>query len=115
VRPWIGVDLDGTLAVYDKWEGPTIIGPPVPRMVERVLAWREEGWQVKIFTARVADAKERHEAHPAIEAWCREHLGEVLPITCEKDMGMVELWDDRCVQVRKNTGEPIGRSTRGLS
>jgi hypothetical protein len=31
-----------------------------------------------------------------------------------KDYGMHELWDDRAVQVEKNTGRAIGRSTRGL-
>lgn len=31
-------------------------------------------------------------------------LGRVLIITNEKDYGMIELWDDRCVQVEINTG-----------
>jgi len=39
MNPWIGVDLDGTLAVYDGWRGPEHIGPPVPAMVERVKRW----------------------------------------------------------------------------
>lgn len=29
--------------------------------------------------------------------------------------GMIELWDDRAVQVRANTGQPVGESTRGLA
>lgn len=40
-----------------------------------------------------------------IEEWCRKHIGEVLPVVCTKDFGMVELWDDRCVQVIPNTGK----------
>jgi hypothetical protein len=33
-----------------------------------------------------------------------------LPVTCEKDMAMVEFWDDKAVQVIPNTGEPVGRT-----
>jgi len=39
-RPWIGVDLDGTLAHYDGWKGPTHIGAPIHKMVQRVRAGR---------------------------------------------------------------------------
>lgn len=49
-----------------------------------------------------------------IERWCLEHIGIVLPVTNVKDYGMIELWDDRAVQVIPNTGEPAGRSTMGL-
>jgi hypothetical protein len=113
---WIGVDLDGTLAHYEGWQGPEHIGPPVPRMVDRVKAWRSEGWTVKIFTARVStpDEKEAIRVISAIRAWCYQHLGEYLPITNVKDYGMVELWDDRAVQVEQNTGVAVGHSTRNL-
>jgi hypothetical protein len=30
-----------------------------------------------------------------------------IPITCCKDRGMIELWDDRAVQVIENTGERV--------
>lgn len=30
---WIGVDLDGILAHYDKWISATYIGEPIPEMV----------------------------------------------------------------------------------
>lgn len=115
---WIGVDLDGTLAEYDRWRGEAHIGAPIPAMVERVKRWRAEGREVRIFTARVThdglNTREMVEVRGYIERWCAEHLGEVLPITNVKDYGMVELWDDRCVQVEPNTGALIGRSTRGL-
>lgn len=32
---WIGVDLDATLAHYDRWTGGAI-GEPIPTMVARV-------------------------------------------------------------------------------
>lgn len=130
---WIGVDLDGTIAEYTGCQGAAHIGNPVPAMVERVKRWLAEGRTVKIFTARVSfpdipligksmdvvDAAgrkfEADMAREAIKLWCKEHIGVELEITNEKDYGMIELWDDRAVQVEPNTGRPIGHSTRGLS
>lgn len=105
---WIGVDLDGTLAMYQGWQGIASIGAPVPAMVERVRQWVSEGRDVRIFTARVGPGSRTPEELPAtiqaIEDWCINYIGAVLPITATKDFGMVELWDDRCVQVEPNTG-----------
>lgn len=50
---WIGVDLDGCLAVYHGWEGAELIGDPVPDMLERVKNWIAEDYDVRIFTARI--------------------------------------------------------------
>jgi hypothetical protein len=130
MNAWIGVDLDGTLAHYEDFKGPEQIGEPIPLMVERVKLWLTEGREVRIFTARVwplGTAEDRldslnvgnprlvdaFKARSAIEKWCLKHLGTVLPVTCTKDYGMLELWDDRAVQVKINTGEPVGFSTRG--
>ena len=113
---WRGVDLDGTLAYYDGWKGAHHIGEPVPKMLERVLRWLEAGHQVAIVTARVAYRSEYDDPHEvdtvrqAIEAWCKKHLGQVIPITNEKDYGMFELWDDRAIQVIPNTGERVDGS-----
>ena len=105
MQGWIGVDLDGTLAHYDEWDGVDHIGAPIAPMVKRVKAWLEQGIEVRIFTARVGGTPEQAAtARPHIERWCREHLGEVLPVTATKDFGMYELWDDRVVQVERNTG-----------
>jgi hypothetical protein len=117
---WIGVDLDGTLAFYNGWKGETEIGPPVPRMVERVKGWLAEGKEVRIVTARVAHAARNldgtlHDPSAvvrAIQAWCLEHIGQMLPVTNAKDFGMIELWDDRAVQVIPNTGIPVDPRVR---
>jgi len=107
---WIGVDLDGTLAEYNGWVSPTYIGPPIHKMVNRVKQWLDEGRDVRIFTARASliSAMENNadiqDIHDAIHRWCRRWIGQIIPITCEKDMHMEELWDDRCVQVVLNTG-----------
>lgn len=51
---WYGFDLDGTLAVYDKWEGIDHIGEPVKPMVDLIKRMHAEGKVVKIVTARVS-------------------------------------------------------------
>lgn len=114
---WIGVDLDGTLAHYDGWVSTEHIGEPIQPMLDRVKKWIADGKTVKIFTARMhghgmpiflpdggtipADVR------TPIELWCMKHIGKCLPVTNAKDFGMIELWDDRCVQVESNTGIPV--------
>jgi hypothetical protein len=105
---WIGVDLDGTLARYDGWKGPEHIGEPIPAMLERVKTWLFLHKDVRIFTARVSSNNpEKDISIKVIRKWCKEHIGQELPITAEKDYGMIELWDDRCTQVIKNDGTAL--------
>src|ERR1700761_8326794 len=100
---WIGVDLDGKLAKYDRWIGPHHIGEPIPKMVERVKKWLSQSRDVRIFTARASDPDPR--VIKTIQSWCLLHIGQELPVTNVKDYEMIELWDDRAVQVIPNTGE----------
>ncbi len=107
---WHGVDLDGTLAEYHGWKGVDHIGPPVPAMVERVRAWLEAGEGVKVVTARVCGPQDGYSVAAIgamIRAWTREHVGVPLEVTCSKDFQMIDLWDDRCVQVEPNTGRRV--------
>jgi hypothetical protein len=116
---WVGIDLDGTLA---EWHGDvTTIGQPIPLMVKRVQKLLKAGVEVRIFTARVYEGPERSEVSVAdksfvegqrtlITAWCIVHLGKILPITCTKDFLMVQMWDDRAVQVEPNTGRILGKA-----
>lgn len=103
VSGWIGVDLDGTLAQYNGWRGPDIIGDPIPAMLDRVKAWIAQGTTVKIFTARACVPEQ---VQP-IRDWLEKHGIGGLEITNVKDFGMIELWDDRCIQVYPNSGRPI--------
>lgn len=109
--PWIGVDLDGTLAQYDGWKGVDHIGEPVPAMLKRVKDWLTFGHTVKIFTARVSprtsDFYTRVKSREAITLWLLKHGLPDLEVVSEKDLNMTELWDDRCVQVLPNTGHPL--------
>ena len=100
---WIGVDLDGTLAKHTGWKGITHIGDPIPAMVARVRRWVGRGKKVKIFTARADDEK----AVTAIKKWLKKHELPDLEVTNLKDQKMIEFWDDRAVQVQKNTGKRV--------
>lgn len=101
-KGWIGVDLDGTLARYDHWRGTQHIGEPIQPMVERVKQWLKNGYEVRIMTARAKDATP--EDIEVIKNWSESVFGIRLPVTNEKDMAMVALYDDRAIQVLKNTG-----------
>jgi hypothetical protein len=99
-QPWVGVDLDGTLAEATPWQGMAHIGPPVPLMMRRVRLWLEKGLRVKILTARAGDAQ----GLAATKAWLKAQGLPDLEVTDRKDFGMIELWDDRAIQVVQNTG-----------
>lgn len=101
---WIGCDLDATLAEYHGWNDGKI-GKPIPKMLERVKKWIADGQEVRIMTARAAT--EDSDGIKRIEDWLEENDIGDLTITNEKDFEMIELWDDRCVQIVKNTGERV--------
>lgn len=103
---YVAVDLDKTLAKESKFAGPTVIGPPIPAMVERVKKMLADGEDVRIFTARIANDKSGA-ARKAIEEWCKKYIGEVLPVTDLKDGGMKVLYDDKARQVEANTGRLV--------
>ncbi|MGV1835219.1 hypothetical protein ACQZ6C_10695 [Rhizobium rhizogenes] len=107
---WIGVDLDGTLAKYDEWRGLTHIGEPIFPMVQRIRIWLNEGKEVRIFTARMADP-DAHLFVDALHDWLYVLNIGPLGATNVKDFQMIELWDDRAVQVIPNTGMRADGST----
>lgn len=101
---WIGVDLDGTLAAYGGWVSPEHIGEPIPRMMNRVHEWLSEGKTVKIMTARVSHNDNPERDVSIIQDWLEKHGLPRLEVTCRKDFGMIELWDDRAIGIIHNTG-----------
>lgn len=101
---WIGVDLDGTLSHYVSGQGVNHIGKPIEEMLQRVKNWLKEKQDVRIFTARISRSVEAAYQTDIIEEWCIIHIGQILPITCKKDLAMIVLYDDRAVGVERNTG-----------
>ena len=79
--------------------------------MERVNVWLEGGFTVKIFTARVS-GEHAEEERTHIKHWLAKHGLPDLEITCIKDHDMLELYDDRAIQVIKNTGQLVEFSTR---
>lgn len=98
--PWYGVDLDGTLAVWNDTSTLGRIGDPIPVMVDMVRRMVDNGIQVKIFTARACDPAQI----PKIQAWMNQNGLPGLEITNVKDYYMERLYDDRAIRVERNTG-----------
>jgi hypothetical protein len=113
------VDLDGTLAHFEKWEGPTIIGNPVPKMVQKVKGWLDNGDEVKVFTSRIypnaiyTKPEECEAAKKAIEDWCVKYIGLKLDVTYEKGLFQIG-FDDRMEHIVPNTGETTEERLLGL-
>lgn len=88
----IAVDLDNTLAVADSGQfSPSVIGPPIPKMLSKVKQMIADGHKVLIFTARANDP----ENVPYVQAWCKEHLGLILPVTNVKTPEIDVIIDDK--------------------
>ena len=112
--PWVGFDLDSTLAMgLDDYSDPTVIGEPVPAMVELAKRYLASGMTVKVFTARVSDKARAGEIKAAIRAWTLKHIGTELESTCEKDPGLQEYFDDKAVGVTPDTGAVKTASMKG--
>lgn len=101
---WYGVDLDSTIAYYDKFRGMKHIGKPIMgQALARVKQWLREGKTVKIFTARARSKV----AVAAIQRFCEKVFGKKLEVTDRKDEHMVQGLDDRMTGVEPNTGKII--------
>ncbi len=107
MKHWLGIDLDGTLAHFDKWEDIYTIGKPLQIMKDLIMSLHNQGIRIKIFTARVGEGDV---AIPPIKQWLKKNGLPDLEITNVKDMYCIEIWDDRAVQIEHNTGRLLGQS-----
>jgi hypothetical protein len=108
---WIGIDLDGTLA--DDPPGmmrgkATDIGPPLRPMIDIVRRLVQDGWDVRVFTARVSEPTHLNtpveDIVQAIWEWTEEHIGKRLPVTNIKSHGLIVFLDDRALNAIRNRG-----------
>ena len=130
---WIAVDMDGTFLKYNGWVSWCTFGEPIQPMVDRMLRWiHADKKDVRIFTARVGlpvafhtdgrpfyDRIKRHECKKTGEKFSDAMMVEAiwdhieplglprLRVQCYKDVGTMEIWDDRCVQVVPNEGVTV--------
>jgi len=104
MKPWIGVDFDGTLVTHCF----PAIGAPCWPMIDRVKIFLNEGMDVKIFTAQVSRDGEfgtADQRRKIIQDWCETVGLPRLEVTAVKDFYMIALYDDRAIPVIKNTGQ----------
>jgi len=86
------VDLDGVLASYDGWKGPTVIGEPLSGAVDFVRELAEK-FEVVVHTTRA----NTDEGRAAIEAWLQEHGFTGVSDLVGKPMAVAYV-DDRSVR-----------------
>lgn len=105
------VDFDRTLAHYESWaKNGSDLGAPIEPMLDRVKYWLAKGEDVRIFTARAAHNNPRRESDMAkIQDWCRQYVGEALPVQNWKDFSTKAIWDDLAYSVEPNTGRVVRR------
>lgn len=112
---WVGFDLDGTLATYDKWRGWDHVGEPVPAMILLVKTLLMKKIDCRILTARASKVSlarnnlQLAQMEKVIQDWTEKHIGVRLPVMTEKDCYLLALVDDKAVQVEMNTGKIIGK------
>jgi hypothetical protein len=100
---YIGCDLDETLCEYDDgMAGLYQIGKPIPEMMDRIRQHLADGYEVRIFTARVnvMDGWDHERQRKLIEDWTEEQFGQKLQVTNEKTFQMIFFYDDRAVAVK---------------
>jgi len=100
------IDLDGTLAYYERWGGIGDIGEPIPIMKKWVLFWIKNGIKIKIFTARAGDKKKI----PPIKKWLLLNGFPPLEITNIKGLDCDIIFDNIAKEVINNTGIIVDRT-----
>lgn len=94
----VAIDLDGTLAQYDTWQGEEVIGEPIPGALEFLRALYDRGYVIYIFSARAITELGRQ----AIWRWLRKYGLEALieDVTWEKLYRFYRIVDDRAITFR---------------
>ena len=112
-QPWFGFDLDGTLSFHPS-PGTVDAGLGLPikgEAYDMFIKYCMGSERVKIVTARAYMANpDRDKEIASIHEWLKEHCPKPchdLEITSEKDYLMIKLYDDRAVQVIRDTGEIV--------
>lgn len=100
------VDLDGTLAYYERWGAEGDIGEPIPIMKNWISYWLSKGIEIVIFTARAY--KQEHIDN--IRKWLiLNGLPIDLRITNVKGLDCSMILDDKAREVISNTGQIVDR------
>lgn len=113
------VDFDKTLAEFNLNGAeyvPGKTGNPIPKMVNRVRRWLEEGDEIIILTARMWSGKSADILaleKRGIEKFCIDNFGQIFEVTSEKSPHIDFIYDDKAIRVEENTGEIVGCTEDG--
>jgi hypothetical protein len=106
-KPTFAVDLDATLAAYDKWRGLDHIGEPIEGAVEFVNKLAEVG-RIVIYTNRMnyrfnnlSSKAEKDGTKTIIKNWLESHNIKYDEIYCSQGKPVAHAYiDDRSVECR---------------
>lgn len=120
-RPVVAVDLDGTIAEYDGWQGEDVIGDAFPGAVHFLTALKTSGFDVVVFSARAGTELGVN----AIWAWLNKHgvANLVDEVTNVKQYRFAVMVDDRAIRAHHEDDPPghfrylleVARSRCGVS
>lgn len=100
------IDLDGTLAYYERWGENGEIGEPVPLIKNWIRFWLYKGIEIVIFTARAY----KQENIDRVRSWLiMNGLPVDLRITNVKGIDCDLLFDNNAREVINNTGQIVDR------
>ena len=102
---WIGIDLDGTLAIDSGWKGVEHIGELAnSELAQGIQELVDNGIRVKIFTARA----DYPQSTKIIQDYLASYDLPKLEVTNVKDRWCYQIWDDKARQVKYNKGTFLG-------
>jgi hypothetical protein len=109
----IALDLDRTLATFERGQDLEVIGKPIIPMIRQVRNWWEKGYSITIFTARVSkyfkSGEERSEEFINLQkkliwTFCIDNGLPMFNITADKSPCFTHFVDDKAVKVIPNKG-----------
>ena len=101
------IDLDGTLAYYERWGEKGEIGEPVPLIKNWIRYWLYKGIEIVVFTARAYS----QENIKRVRTWLiMNGLPADLKITNIKGLDCDLLFDNNAREVINNTGQIVDRT-----
>ena len=100
-RPVVCVDLDGVLNLFDEYRGPEYFHPPRAGAREFLLALRNSGYRVVVFTVRW---------HEWVRAWLQQHgLADCVDDVTDRKPPAHAYLDDRAVCFDGDFGAALQR------
>ena len=123
-KAWWGFDVDKTAFVDEGGTRGGVIGEPIMPIIRRIKHFLRTGRKVNIVTARVHPSEPDREEQVltvsrALDAVLGPEMASKIGIRSDKDRHMIDLYDDRAMQVIPNKGilvrEELRRAVEALN